>query len=138
MAVEAALALLLARLLTRLVPASCWLRFLDTAAGSGTDATVLAGDGQPLPRELGRAVEKVARHLPFRVRCLPQAMAVQWMLRRRGLRSTLVFGVRRGMAAKSALEFHAWLMVGGECVVGGDEVESFSAFPPFVAVGGGL
>ena len=76
---------------------------------------------------------KVVPHLPFRTRCLPQAVAAQWMLRRRGVRSRLVFGVRRGAEGSGQLEFHAWLMVGGECVVGGQEIGSYTAFPPFAA-----
>ncbi len=86
-------------------------------------------------RKVGRIVGKVAHHLPFRVRCLPQAMAGQWMLRRRGVRSTLVFGVRRGQTKDNHLEFHAWLIAGGECVLGGAEVGSYTAFPPFAAAG---
>lgn len=156
-AIEAALTLLLAWLLVRLVPARYWLRFLDTAAGPADDGTGGRGvSGRPdavrenarpmpreaprretsgphVPRQVGRLMGKVVRHLPIRVRCLPQAMAAQWMLRRRGVRGKLMFGVRRGEAAKRPLEFHAWLTVDGECVVGGGGVESFAAFPPFTA-----
>ena len=167
--VEAALALLAARLLTRFVPARCWLRSLDTAPDSGRGWTHGSegggaaapnrprggrGTAEPVPSraaeagrlrassprvagKVGRVVGKVVRHLPFRARCLPQAMAAQWMLRRRGVRSTLVFGVRRGIEQDRPLDFHAWLMVGEECVVGGGEIESYTAFPPFSVAGGG-
>ena len=83
----------------------------------------------PLRRRL-RSLRKLVRHLPLRVRCLPQAMAAQWMLRRRGVSSTLVFGVRRGNPQNRELEFHAWLDAEGECVVGGEEIATYLAFTP--------
>ena len=141
-AVETALTLLLAWLLVRFVPARHWFRFLDTAPEPGTPPHREAGavnrrtPDARVPRKVGRALGKVVRHLPFRARCLPQAMAAQWILRRRGVPSKLFFGVRRSTEEQGSLEFHAWLTAGGECVVGGHEVESFTVFPPFGAAGG--
>ena len=86
-----------------------------------------------LPRRIGRVVAKVAHHLPFNARCLHQAMAAQWILGRRGVRSVLVFGVRRNMNVTHVFEYHAWLMVGSEAVIGGDEVDCYKAFPTFSA-----
>ena len=79
-------------------------------------------------------VRRVARHVPFPAVCLPQAMALQWMLRRRGVASRLFFGARR-KAQDSGLDFHAWLTVGGECVIGAGEVETYAALPPFDGIG---
>ncbi len=120
---EAALKLLQARLLTRFIPARLWLPH-----SQGRSAR-FAASGSPVPAEIGRAVAKVARHLPFPVKCLPQAIAAQWMLRRRGIQATLVFGVRRNDAPERTLDFHAWLMFGREVIIGGHEVEKYSAFP---------
>ena len=109
---------------------------MSVVAPHGESGEADKGSSSPnATRKVGRIVGKVAHHLPFRVRCLPQAMAGQWMLRRRGVRSTLVFGVRRGVAKDNHLEFHAWLIAGGECVLGGAEVGSYTAFPPFAAAG---
>src|SRR5947208_2523981 len=36
-------------------------------------------------RRVGHAVERVARVLPWRPVCLPQALATRWMLRRRAI-----------------------------------------------------
>ena len=123
LALEAAFALLLAKLLVECIPMRFWRRRLDTVAESAP---------VPLraPRRVGRIVRKVARRLPLCARCLPQAMAAQWMLRRRGIRSRLVFGVRRGPAPAASLEFHAWLIVAGECVIGAREVETFRVLAP--------
>ena len=143
LAVEAALALLQAWLLVRFVPARLWARLLDTEPearlGADIGPVAVRREQQRLrvPSKVGRAVEKVARHLPFRARCLAQSMAAQRILRRRGIRSVLVFGARRNAEKNASLEFHAWLMVGGECVVGGSEIGSYSPFPPFAASGSG-
>ena len=157
MMLEAALFLLLARLLVAHVPMRRWRRWLATAeepAPTGrppADSHVASSAGDPegpapagehpacapprrLPRRVARIVRRVARHVPFPAVCLPQAMALQWMLRRRGVSSRLVFGARR-KAQDSGLDFHAWLTVGGECVIGAGEVETYAVLPPFGGIG---
>ena len=157
MALEAALFLLLARMLVAHVPMRHWRRWLVTAEGPASagrpsaDPHVAFSAGDPerpapagehpartpqqrLPRRVARIVRRVARHVPFPAVCLPQAMALQWMLRRRGIASRLFFGARR-KAQDPGLDFHAWLTVGGECVIGGGEVETYTALPPFEGIG---
>ena len=154
MALEAALFLLVARLLVVHVPMRHWRRWLVTAeepapAGGSPADSHSAGDPerpasagehlarapQPrLPRRVARIVRRAAHHVPFPAVCLPQAMALQWMLRRRGVASRLFFGARR-KAQDSGLDFHAWLTVGGECVIGGGEVETYAPLPPFDGIG---
>ena len=152
MAVEAALCLLLARVLVKYVTMNRWRRWLTTReepmpAGrpsAGSHAALPPADperreavGEPLPdapvrfsRRTARIVRRVAHHVPFPAVCLPQAMALQWMLRRRGIGSRLIFGARR-TAGSANLDFHAWLTVGGKCVIGGGELETYSELPPF-------
>ena len=152
MALEAALFLLLARLLVKYVPMRHWRRRLVTASAGGPPADPHAalpagGPEQPeppggspprasrrLPRKAARVVRRVAHHVPFPAVCLPQAMALQWMLRRRGVESRLVLGARR-RAHCPGLDFHAWLTVGGECVIGGGEIETYVTLPPFDGIG---
>ena len=147
--IEAALLLVLARLLVAHVPMRRWSSRLGMEAAPaprpGTpsarpDQEGRAGPpepaaGQAVSREVGRIVRKVARRLPFRTVCLPQAIAVQWMLRRRGIRSRLIFGVRRGTTPAAALQYHAWVNVGGDTVIGGGEVRTYSPFPPIRRAG---
>lgn len=169
MTLEAALLLLLARLLIEHVPMRYWRRRVTTAdrsapaEGRTADmrATFLPGDtgaslsarerpphspvseasareasatgcvpGRRLSRTVARVVRRVAGQPPFRAVCLPQAMAAQWMLRRRGMESRLFFGARR-KAQGAGLEFHAWLNTAGECILGGGELETYTALPPF-------
>ena len=111
MAVEAVACLLLARVVVHRVPMRYWRGRIDGTEEGATPARRLLG------RTVGTMVRRVACRLPVRAVCLPRAMAAQWMLRRRGVSSRLMFGVRRG-AADRRLEYHAWLTVGGECVIG--------------------
>ena len=124
MALEAGLALVVARLLVEHVPMRFWRQYLDTVGDRAAEPA------PPVTRKVGRIVRKVARRLPLRARCLPQAMAAQWMLRRREIGSRLVFGARRGTTPETSPEFHAWLIVAGECVIGAQEVETFSVLAP--------
>ena len=131
---EAAALLAVARLLVKHVPMRYWRAWLTTA-----DAPP-AAPRQDLVYTIARSVRSVARRRPMHAVCLPQAMAGQWMLRRRGVASRLWFGVRKGAAGAAdnaiEMEYHAWLTVDGECVLGGGEIETFTALPPFDAVPG--
>ena len=149
LALEAAFALVLAKLLVGYVPMRFWRRSLDTAPDSapappdregappsgnagcgGAGGGARAQQGRRVPQRVGRVVGKVARRLPFSAPCLPQAMAAQWLLRRRGIPSRLAFGARRADSPDGPLQFHAWLMAAGECVVGAHEIETYAPFPP--------
>ena len=99
MALEAVVLLALARALVSYVPMRRWRRHLNTEPpAEGHDGDAKAEADRALGREIGRVVRKVASCMPFRAVCLPQAMAAQWMLRRRRISSRLIFGVRRGEA----------------------------------------
>lgn len=78
-------------------------------------------------RAIGRFVESVADRAIFRPVCLPRAMAGRWVLQRRGIRSRIIVGSRRGEADQRLL-FHAWLIVGGKIVIGAKEREHFLEF----------
>ena len=136
---EAAVLLCLARLLVAHVPMRHWRAWLTTAdTPLATPRQGLATPRQGLARTVAKTVRSVARRWPLNAVCLPQAMAGQWMLRRRGVASRLWFGVRKaanGSAANAAeLEYHAWLTVDGKCVLGGGEIETYAVLPPFDAV----
>ena len=131
---EAAMLLAVARLLVKHVPMRywrVWVTTVDAPPATRRPAVV---------RAIVRSVRSVARRWPLNAVCLPQAMAGQWMLRRRGVASRLWFGVRKGAdgaaANGSELEYHAWLTVDGECVLGGGAIQTFTALPPFDAVPG--
>lgn len=73
------------------------------------------------------AVAAAARHLPWQPVCLPQAVAAQWMLRRRSIPSTLYLG------ADPARNYdaHAWVRAGTTIVTGGPRDERFTVVSSF-------
>lgn len=133
--VEAAAALLVARLALVLVP------FPRLAARFGTfmkpaEAAALMQRSAPSPadarlaQEIGWAVTRAARYVPFKAVCLPQAMAARTMLRRRGVGSVMHFGAARGK--EKPLEAHAWLDAAGVEVTGYPVAEGFAEIACFV------
>lgn len=69
------------------------------------------------------AVEAVSRNAPAGFVCFPQALAAYSMLRRRGISSTIVYGVGHSHIGK--LIAHAWLTLGDRVVVGREGFEGF-------------
>ncbi len=108
MLLEAALFLGLARLVLLTVPFGRIAPWLQRSPDRGPHdaATLLA---------VGAAVTTAARNVPWNAVCLPQAMAAKAMLARRGQGSALHLGAAR---AGDGLAAHAWLVAGGEVVVG--------------------
>lgn len=116
---EAVACLLVARLAVVMLPFPTLARRLgrfvppDEARRLGNRAT--ARESQAAA-EVGWAVTRAARYVPFKAVCLPQAMAAQGMLRRRGIASVMHFGASKGEA--KPLDAHAWLDAAGVEVTG--------------------
>lgn len=119
---EAAVLLGAARLALLTLPFSRVVRWLQRAPDSGgrDDAMVLA---------VRDAVTVAARNVPWNAVCLPQAMAAKVMLARRGQGSAVHFGAAR--AEGGSLAAHAWLVAGGEIVVGGAGVPGMAPLARF-------
>ena len=74
-----------------------------------------------------------SRRVPWRAVCFQKGLALHWMLRRRGIGSVLLYGVRNDADKLSA---HVWIDVDGETVIGGEEAPTFAClarFPPEAA-----
>lgn len=120
LAAEAALMLLAAKASVRLLP----LRILGRYRGPAVAARDIEVD------RICLAVERAARRLPIGFVCYPRALAVHWMLRRRGIRSALHFGIRPPSADFAA---HVWTSLGERILVGADGAAGFAAvasYPP--------
>ena len=92
-------------------------------AAATPDQTHLAG-------EIGWAVTRSARYVPFKAVCLPQAMAARIMLKRRGVSSVLHFGAAKG--TDKPLDAHAWLDAAGVEVTGYPVAKHFADIACFV------
>lgn len=73
------------------------------------------------------AVTAAADRLPWKPVCLPRAVAAHWMLRRRGLASTLYLG----LDASRGYDAHAWVRLGRVVVTGGPGEERFVVVSSF-------
>ena len=87
---------------------------IPSSGGNVTNGSTMTPDGCQAVR-VGAMLERVARVTWWRSLCLEKAIAGRWMLRRRGIASTIYVGM-----AKSAQGFvaHAWLVGEGQTVTG--------------------
>jgi hypothetical protein len=130
---EASAWLVLARLAVALLPFRLIVRCLgvtQVTAGDlqATPGEAPAADDVLLTEAVRWAVDRSARHLPFKAVCLPQAIAAMAMLQRRGIPSRIHFGLRRCVDSDRRLEAHAWLDAGGV------EITGYPVGPEFVEV----
>jgi len=95
------------------------------ADGSAYAETIETSQTLLTTRRVQWAVSAAARHSPVEFVCFPQALAGYVMLRRRRVRSTLLYGVARSESGD--LLAHTWLTVGNLAVIGGEAAESFTA-----------
>lgn len=115
LAAEGLVALVLARSTMHLVS---YARLARVGAAAERAFGRAPRQGDPEPRALGLAVKRAARVLPWHSTCLARALAAQVLLRRRGVPSRIVFGVRRSPARQ--FEAHAWVEHNGAIVIGDD------------------
>ena len=117
---EALALLTLARFLIARVPMRLWRSSLGRVAQE-----ITPGETRPVS-PLARAIDRAATRLPGETVCLPRAMAMQWMMRRRGLASALVFGMDRAQPLDTVPALHAWVEAGGRVVIGADPARQFA------------
>jgi hypothetical protein len=116
--------LCLARFLIIALPMRFWRRSLGSIVETKSDDITQASTGDLDIQAVAAAVKRGARCLPLRLACLPRAMAMQWMLTRRGCASRLVFAVTARKALGRHM-LHAWVEAGGEIVIGEDPATDF-------------
>ena len=124
---EAMLRLTLARALVTAIPLRRWRGLLGPVGGSQSIAVAPC----PAASVLAHAVVRGAAQLPFETKCLPRAMALHGMLRRRRLPSLLVIGVLDPSRRGTIEDLHAWVECSGEVVIGALD----QSFHPLVRFG---
>ena len=70
-----------------------------------------------------RAIKRAVAYSAWRNKCLEQSVTAKKMLRKRGIVSTIYFGVRK---TNNELEAHAWVKIGDKFVVGERNHETFT------------
>ncbi|HVW09995.1 MAG TPA: lasso peptide biosynthesis B2 protein [Bryobacteraceae bacterium] len=132
LAAEAILMLAAARILIRFGSE----RDLVSRIG-GTRVAAAGPDGGPGPqpgtggesagKRIGAMLERAARHTWWRSMCLEKALAGRWMLRRRGIPSTMYVGMAKRDGNFIA---HAWLVGEGRTVTGASQ-ENYATLAAF-------
>jgi hypothetical protein len=127
---EALLALMAARLAMALLPfrrIAAWLG--HTGAESPAEVSPTSTD---TATRVGWAVRAIAPWVPWDSRCLAQALAATWMLRRRGIPTTLYLGVRKEPGKDFSA--HAWLRCGAGIITGAPGHRTFEVIACFAHV----
>ncbi|WP_326525154.1 lasso peptide biosynthesis B2 protein [Sphingomonas sp.] len=128
-AAEAFVWLVAASLVVRFAP----FRTIATIARRRVDARPPADPGRQVAL-VGWAVAAAARRARFRAVCIERGLAAQAMLRRRGIATTLHYGVAR---AGGNLTAHVWVRWGEHDVAGGAEAAGFRELAVFTPDGTG-
>lgn len=111
---EAAALLCFARLLVALVRFERWRSWLGEPVKGGAET----GGVARIDRHCARVVRRALGHLPLTFKCLPQAMALHWMLQRRGRPSQIVLSALPKAVRAGQDDLHAWTEIGGEVLIG--------------------
>jgi hypothetical protein len=109
---RAAVLLMAAQLLIAALPFRLWRKWLGGRTGAEIGADAVAA------RRFAAQVERAARRLPWPVKCLPQSMALSWLLRHAGIAHKLVFAARPPGHRDGSDDLHAWIDVDGKIVLG--------------------
>ncbi len=138
---RAAAFLAVARFLVRFVPLRIWRSSLGSIYGNSADGVSPVQPEADSPScdlvvlrhalMIGRCVERAAEILPGHSRCLPKAVALQWILRRGKIVSRLVIAFKVEDRS-SADAYHAWVERDGEMLVGHCDRASYRTILTFV------
>jgi hypothetical protein len=102
-----------AELLVSLIPFRRWNKGLGCHVATDNPSKRAAE-----ARQLAADVEWAAKRLPFPTKCLPRAMALSWVLRRKRITHAVVVAVRPSKLRHEPDALHAWVEVDGEKVLG--------------------
>ena len=124
--VEAFASLLMARAALAFLPMQRIFRWLEQPTDESSEALAAFGTAE----RVRWAILAASRYGPLQFVCFPQALAAHAMLRRRGVRSVMHYGVRRSVDRR--LRDHTWLEVDHRMLLGG---ESADLFAPIHSIG---
>ena len=118
---EVAMGLVVAQVLIWLVPPKVWRGSLGSViCDNSVPAQTLSEATRKRGRRVARAVMRVSILSPIPFVCLPKSIAMQWMLRRRRIPSTLVYGVSVELDEMGQRPLHAWVEIEGIEIPAGD------------------
>jgi hypothetical protein len=128
---ELTVALLLGWCAVRLLPFNLLASLLGHSQPAGrTGHAPMNSMQKSRAHGIGRSLEHRAKHLPWHATCLMQVTAGRLMLSRRGIPTVARFGLQRMPDGSHAA--HAWLLTGGETILGGVVAGEFEPIADFI------
>lgn len=115
---------LLITLALRALPFQQLRAFCDNAGRKGPGKSM---EVVPSVSRMAWLVEIAGRMTPVTATCLKKALVLSWLLRKRGIASTLQIGVAHHDGVFAA---HAWLEHNGQVVLGQQERDGFAPLVP--------
>ncbi len=82
-------------------------------------------------RMVSQAIRSAANNIPWQSACLAQAVAGQWMLKRRHIAGTLYLGVAKDETKQKKITAHAWLRCGNIILIGREGHRQFTVVAAF-------
>ncbi|MDP9414634.1 MAG: lasso peptide biosynthesis B2 protein [Pseudomonadota bacterium] len=122
---EASFVLAVASLAIHLMP---FRRVVSAVSRDGGAKTDRAGSFDEIARARW-AVEACARRLPWKIVCFQKGLAMQVLLRRRGIATALHYGVAQDQ--ERGLSAHVWVTYAGEAIIGGDRAGEYTCLATF-------
>lgn len=124
--------LALARAMVRLLPLGLYRQTLGILSKGKRACVVSTRDPMPTEEQkrLARRVTRAAMRLPGESRCLAQAIALHWMLRRIGEEGELVVAIHRTERSEK-YSYHAWLETCCVMLVGACERDDYQELMRF-------
>lgn len=128
--------LLLAEAVIELLQAWAVVRFLPFRSAVTFGSTRLAEEKPGMSdAQLAWAVSAASAHTPWRSVCFQQGLALQRMLRRRGVDARLDYGI--GHSDAGDLQAHVWVSVDGVTVIGGEQAPHFKCVASYPSAASG-
>ncbi|MBF7010226.1 lasso peptide biosynthesis B2 protein [Novosphingobium resinovorum] len=122
--VEALLLLMLAAVAVRILPLTVLGRVASAGPFGASPQT--PERSEVLIWMVGWAIDRAAKRSPLRALCFEQGMAAQIMLRRRGIDSTLLYGVAALPGSSRPIRAHVWIETAQFPVIGAPEPGIFA------------
>jgi hypothetical protein len=123
----------LLRALFALSGASAAVAFLPFRRAIGFGSIALKRRLDVVPEECVWAVDVAAQRLPWRTMCIQKGLAVQRLLRSRGLDAVLHYGARRAVDS-GELQAHVWVSIADQVIIGGEDAPDFAEIAIFPSI----
>lgn len=78
---------------------------------------------------VAKSIRRTTRYSPWRVTCFAKGIAAKYLLKRKGIASTLYLGIAKDGVNK--LTAHAWLRCGSVIITGKEEMNRFTTITFF-------